>query len=515
MNRRNAETTPPRPEHGQQHQKAARLLQAGYYAEAIAFADSVYSDSPDSPDMTGVLIIKLKALLNLQRVQDCPAVLDTLWPYLQRPDAPLARVAKFHALAAQVALHQGSMQRCIMQLVRSAQMMPTAPADVDAMNGWLTIADGYSLAGFHKQAVAAQQNARKISERGTAADRAYSARPRILVRYAAFLDQQGDEREATSILKELNASIRPEDVNSAEHPYLGYASARHAVLGGPCRPDTRLLLHADAGGPQENAELIRLGETALAIVEGRPGEALILLDDESATYSLLGRGEVARLRSLAQAALGDHDAAHESAREVARVLWEAARDLYALVIDGGTDSLNYEEVQRNARRYADEAMTDPLTGLPNRRHLERYLGELAGTGVHAIGVIDLDRFKDVNTMHGHLAGDQVLEQAAGLISRSLRRGDFLARFGGDEFVLVLPGTTVPDARSITDRLSAVVAEYDWDHLVPGTPVTVTVGLAQLDRHTGTAEAFKTADIRMLKAKATSTRARAAGTDRPR
>lgn len=504
---RDAEAEAMHPKRGVRRATASRLLGAGRYAEVVEFADATAAESPESPDASAVLLIKLVALMNLQRVAECPAVLDTLWLNLQSPDAVPAQIGKFHALAGEVAFYQGSLQRCMAQLVRGERVMETAAADHEAMLAWMTVADVYSLVGFHKQAVAAQTSARKISESGTVEDRMFTAYPRIPVRHAVTLDQQGNQREASSVLQELTDGLGSQDVNGSEHPYLGYAIARHAVLaGGPCRPDARALLHAGAGGAPQNAEVIRLGDAALAIAEGRPGEALILLANANTVHSPLGRGEVPRLRSLAQAALGDYEAAHDSARELSRVLGEATRELYDLVISGVTDSLNYDEVQRNLRRFADEALTDSLTGLPNRRHFERYVEELVSRGGHGVvGVADLDRFKDVNTVHGHLAGDQVLEQAAGIIARSLRRGDFLARYGGDEFVLFLPGTTAADARRITDRLTAAVADYDWEHLVPGTPVTVTVGLAELNGRTGMAEAFKAADILMLEAKAASAR----------
>ncbi|MBR7836826.1 GGDEF domain-containing protein [Actinospica durhamensis] len=513
--RRDAEAAARRPERGVQRAVASRLLGDGHYAQAVKYADTALAESPDSPDIAPVLLIKLVALLNLQRVAECPAVLDTVWRYLQRPDATVpAQKGKFHALAAEVAYYQGSLQRCMVQLVRGTRIMESAPADHESMLAWITVADVYSLVGFHTQAVAALANARKISENGTVEDRVYTAHPRILVRYALFLDQQGNQHEASAILDELTKNLGPDDVNGSEHPYLGYAIARHAVTGGPQRSDARALLRADAAGTPQNAELIHLGDAALATAEGRPGEALSVLEDTSMIHSLLGLGEVPRLRSLAQAALGDYQAAHDSALEVTRVLGEATGDLYGLVIGGVTDSLNYEEVRRNLRRYADEALTDPLTGLPNRRHFERYIGELVGRGGSGtLGVADLNRFKAVNTVHGHLAGDQVLEQAAGLIASSLRRGDFLARYGGDEFVLFMPDTTVADSRGVADRLTAAVADYDWEHLVPGTPVSVTVGLAELDRVTSVAEAFQTADILMLEAKVTPTQAaRATVTD---
>jgi diguanylate cyclase (GGDEF)-like protein len=174
----------------------------------------------------------------------------------------------------------------------------------------------------------------------------------------------------------------------------------------------------------------------------------------------------------------------------------AAHPLYDLFVNGITARLDVEDLRRDADRYADEAHTDPLTGLPNRRRLERFVEEIVGRrGSAVIGVGDLDRFKEVNTVHGHLVGDRVLAASAEVLSGALRSADFLARYGGDEFVVVFPDTALAEAQKIADRLTAA-----WSHIAPSTQVTLTMGLAELDPDLGMAEAFQKADLLMLRAK---------------
>ena len=96
-----------------------------------------------------------------------------------------------------------------------------------------------------------------------------------------------------------------------------------------------------------------------------------------------------------------------------------------------------------------------------------------------IGVCDLDGFKAVNTMHGHHSGDLVLQRVAGVINRVMRRGDFVARYGGDEFVVVLPGAGMAEAGRGGRRIEAGGPAEDWESLVPGTPVGVSVGFAEV------------------------------------
>ena len=285
-----------------------------------------------------------------------------------------------------------------------------------------------------------------------------------------------------------------------EVPYLGYAMARYAVLGGSYEGDARRLLRLRHEQFPESVELSRLGEAALRIVEGRPADALELLTDARTAQTRLGRAEVPRLRALAHIASGDHAAAHTADREVTYLLGRASDQVYDLFVDGITARLDFDELRRNVTRYADEAQTDPLTSLPNRRHLERYVTEMTARGGSGVlGVADLDGFKEVNTVHGHLVGDEVLQQVAAVLSRTLRAGDFLARYGGDEFVIVLPRTSIAESREVAARLRAAVGAHDWAGLAPGTPVSLTMGLTALAGQ-GLAEAFREADLLMLEAK---------------
>ncbi len=115
--------------------------------------------------------------------------------------------------------------------------------------------------------------------------------------------------------------------------------------------------------------------------------------------------------------------------------------------------------EQSRRRLSAEALTDPLTGLPNRRAWDRTLTErldaLAdGTSDEklCLAILDLDRFKPVNDSHGHAVGDEVLRAAGEAIRTGLRGDDFVARLGGDEFGLLL---TVPDqdtAATVVDRV---------------------------------------------------------------
>jgi two-component system, cell cycle response regulator len=126
----------------------------------------------------------------------------------------------------------------------------------------------------------------------------------------------------------------------------------------------------------------------------------------------------------------------------------------------------------NRARLVRSGLTDFLTGWHNRRYLnERLKEELAraqrqGTGLTCL-VIDLDRFKQINDQHGHLAGDAALREAAQRVDAHIRGSDAAARFGGDEFVVLAPGMSAEQAGALAERIREAVC---------GTPLQVADGV---------------------------------------
>lgn len=154
------------------------------------------------------------------------------------------------------------------------------------------------------------------------------------------------------------------------------------------------------------------------------------------------------------------------------------------------------------------AVTDPLTGLYNRRyalaHLERMATRAAGTGASfAVMALDLDMFKSINDRFGHAAGDAVLEAVADRLRGCLCPGDLLARIGGEEFLVALPDTSVPKARETAERLCHAIG--DLAIALPGgqdrVQVTVSVGLAMGGRGSTALGVLSHADAALLVAKA--------------
>lgn len=127
------------------------------------------------------------------------------------------------------------------------------------------------------------------------------------------------------------------------------------------------------------------------------------------------------------------------------------------------------------------ATRDPLTGLLNREGLSRWLGgpELTGIDMPGIGVVmlDLDRFKQINDEHGHIAGDMVLTAVAKALLSSMRSGDVVVRWGGDEFIVLCPGARDDELAQMANRLRDSIADVDID----GITITASAGLQVCNR----------------------------------
>jgi diguanylate cyclase (GGDEF)-like protein len=130
------------------------------------------------------------------------------------------------------------------------------------------------------------------------------------------------------------------------------------------------------------------------------------------------------------------------------------------------------------------AAVDPLTGLRNRRAIEEYLHDaLSAARRHDLSlsllVVDVDHFKSVNDRLGHRGGDVVLAHAAQVLNGALRAEDAIGRWGGEEFLVVLPGTDEEGAISATERLrAALIADQPEETRAHGLAVTVTIGMAE-------------------------------------
>ena len=231
------------------------------------------------------------------------------------------------------------------------------------------------------------------------------------------------------------------------------------------------------------AELVNdtLSDQRSSIIPGTPREAESLI-----VVPLLVGGEVAGTLNVGR--MGEQEA-YFSAEEF---------DLARLFAGQASIALRNAET---LRAVATRAETDALTGLRNRGSFDEHLAALvADVGAQPVVLLmlDLDDFKQYNDVHGHPAGDALLQAAGAAITSSVRDGDMCFRYGGDEFAVLLPGTDAESARQIAERVRlAIAAVHSSD--APG--ITASVGLGCLPRDAQSADALVAAtDAALYRAK---------------
>lgn len=151
--------------------------------------------------------------------------------------------------------------------------------------------------------------------------------------------------------------------------------------------------------------------------------------------------------------------------------------------------LDARQSERHLHRAVEESkqferlsLQDPLTGIANRRRFEQAfedeVRDFDASKPFAVAMIDVDRFKLVNDIHGHVVGDRVLKTIAALTLALVREQDLLARWAGDEFVILFSDTSQEIATVICQRIRAAIAAYDWTGVAAGLQVSASIGLSQ-------------------------------------
>jgi diguanylate cyclase len=149
---------------------------------------------------------------------------------------------------------------------------------------------------------------------------------------------------------------------------------------------------------------------------------------------------------------------------------------------------------------------DELTGMRNRRSILTLLGEerarfARGGPAFAVAILDLDHFKRVNDQHGHAMGDKVLRTFADTVAATLRTTDRIARFGGEEFLLLLPNAGEARLAILAaERIRCAVNEYPWKDLAPGLELTCSIGLTTSRAGEDVAGMLERADAALYRAK---------------
>lgn len=188
-------------------------------------------------------------------------------------------------------------------------------------------------------------------------------------------------------------------------------------------------------------------------------------------------------------------------RFIATLVFET---IFCFVLDYSRRSARNDLVEM-ARLYERAARTDELTELPNRRdmsqHLNQEFSRYERSGNHfSIILIDLDHFKRVNDEFGHDAGDYVLTEFASLLKATCRQSDFPSRWGGEEFLLLLPDTALLQALVMAERLRRQIETYDFVHKGQRVAMTMSAGVCSISQTQSVEQLLKQADVNLYEAK---------------
>ena len=162
------------------------------------------------------------------------------------------------------------------------------------------------------------------------------------------------------------------------------------------------------------------------------------------------------------------------------------------------------KVEKLRQKLRDDALTDPMTGLWNKRALNQRLQEaLLSTDMHPLGLVvfDIDHFKKINDTYGHQAGDRALRAMAEQTAKVLRGGDVLFRYAGDEFVVMLPGTGAEEALAVAERIRESALAIEFTYRGKGeVRVSLSLGLTVNRPGDDMDSIFDRADMALLEAK---------------
>jgi diguanylate cyclase (GGDEF)-like protein len=283
-------------------------------------------------------------------------------------------------------------------------------------------------------------------------------------------------------------------------PLLGLAPTTLAVLQGVFGVSCNMWAYSIAG-PLRGATLMGLIVVVVFCTFAlRPRQTLLL-----AFAGLLGMGGTMWWNHLRE------PLRYPAAVEVGTFAIMAACSLAVTFLTGEMTKLRARlKTKKMALEAAVEtirtlATIDELTALANRRHMNEVLAlEQRRTPKHGptcVALLDIDFFKQINDRHGHAAGDAVLRAFAQAARAELRDGDVLARWGGEEFLLMLPDTQPGDARAVLGRVRARVAALALPGLHLERPVSFSAGLSALHGDETFADTISRADKALYQAKA--------------
>jgi diguanylate cyclase (GGDEF)-like protein len=398
------------------------------------------------------------------------------------------------------------------------------PECLDVARELVTLASELGFA--HEEAAARNDVAYSLYARGDVAAAAVEIEPAIALasslgadgRYAlayalgtradvrlATGDAEGALADADQVLRLLEDGDEPDPyVHGVTHEVRMRCLIALGRLFDAVEAGYRGLIVTGVAVPFVRGLLLR-GLAAALRAAGRPDEAFDALAEGFALERTVLEQQATRQLALQRAALETAAARREAAALSAR-----NGELQELVGELNTTKLELErgmaELERLRDRFREQAHRDWLTGLRNRRWLARELPRLVAEARRleqpmSLALIDIDHFKKVNDRFGHDVGDRVLQTFAAVLDATVRESDITVRTGGEEFAVLMPGTTSEDGLTCCERIRDALRGREWPAPEPLLGLTVSAGLVSLDERQAVQELLGLADNRLYEAKA--------------
>jgi diguanylate cyclase (GGDEF)-like protein len=488
---------------------AALALASARFEECLRLAAPAFHDARERDDETvaaEAALLLAQASGNLLRTQDTQRWAQEAIQSARAVAEPVIECQAWAQLAGEHARHERA-GPALLALDEVLRLMPqVAGADLGHQRAiFSSLGITYHALGLNARAYDAALHALRAAERLGDTALCCSARTNLLVVGTEWCAQREVVEGHTPmvLLEDLRAQLHRLDAEVAavatpravvRHHHV--SAAVHACSGDWASAAERLQQIVDLQ-PELPPQLwgsvwtelaraqLRLGDVSAARASAaRAAETIARVPGPPRTFDL---------RRLA--AIEDVAGRHEAALALQRRFHERSQALLVSALDSriaelsarlGEQVLQIENHELRAANAGLEAsvqqasrlaVTDPLTGLFNRRELhERYKSVAASHARIVLAMIDVDHFKAVNDRHSHVVGDEVLRAVAQRLQLALRGPDLVCRYGGEEFAALLLDLEPEDAVRAVERLRQQVQDFTWEQLAPGLQLTVSCGV---------------------------------------
>ncbi|MGL5857668.1 MAG: diguanylate cyclase [Angustibacter sp.] len=432
------------------------------------------------------------SLLELHRWQEGVSVANALLGLIDDHDHTWR--ARGLCLLSTAELHGGQVSPAIDALAEACELVQHAPVSYSDLSATMGVANTLSGAYLFDAAADLYRSCLRSSALRSQDPNTAVALVLILQEFASMrltqgvaLELDGDCSRASRCHREAaELALKAMRLTAGWHVEMhARASIIEAVaqqrLGAVALGQVRVQEATERFPQQQELGVVQFGRfaQATALVEsGRYEEARVelLAMAQAAAAGYLMVWELAAWAELAELELarcGDHPSAIYARRArqlVARHWWRERQSQFVAL----RDRMRARALTARSIKLGRDVLRDPLTGLGNRRALDPALVQAAGT---CALFIDVDRFKSVNDQFSHAVGDRVLCRVAEVLRGHCRPQDVVIRFGGDEFVVLLPETLLSEAIGVGERVHMAIGSVVWSQIEPGLAVTVSIGVA--------------------------------------